>query len=759
MRRLISALVAAAMLVAPAFVSAVPVDDRDAFITELLSKMTIEEKIGQMHLPAYPQLVTGGAYNANIDSLAEHGLLGGIFNILDVEGIRHLQELAVEKSRMGIPLLVGLDVVHGYNTIFPIPLALASSWDIPAIERTARIAAKEASAGGINWTFSPMVDISRDPRWGRQAEGAGEDPFLGAAIARAMVRGYQGDNLSARDNILACVKHFALYGAAEGGRDYNTVDMSRQQMFNVYFPPYKAAVEAGAGSVMSSFNLVDGLHATANKWLLTDVLRRMWGFKGFVVTDYASIAEMGVHGFGSLERNSVAALEAGTDMDMTSDAFIRCLKNAVDRGEVTMERINTSVRRILEAKYDLGLFRDPYKYSSGDCDARKANAADAAFARRMAAETFVLLKNQNSLLPLKPTGKIALIGPLADTGANMVGTWSVTAHGNYPSLLDAMREAVGSRGEVIYAKGANLYSDAHIEAGATPGKFAMRDSRSEEAMLAEAVAVAKQADVIVAALGEGAEGSGEGSSRARLTLPDTQHRLLEALLATGKPVVMLNFSGRATVLTWESEHVPAIMNVWFGGSEAADAIADVVFGKVSPSGKLTVSMPYCEGQIPVYYNHLVTGRPKRPDDGRYAAYTSNYFEIPNHPLYPFGYGLSYTTFEYSDLLLSSDRMDADGSITASVTVTNTGNRRADEVVQLYLHDVERSLAPPVQELKGFERISLDAGESRTVTFTIDPSMLKFYNYNLDYVAEPGEFEVMTGGCSDRCLKASFNYME
>lgn len=733
-------------------------DDCSNYVSDLLSRMTLEEKIGQLTLPAAGDISTGSSRRTFVEQQVADGLMGGILNIRGAQKIRHIQEIAVEKSRLHIPLIIGMDVIHGYRTGFPIPLAQSCTWDMKAIEEAAAIAAKEASACGICWTFSPMVDISRDPRWGRQAEGAGEDPYLAAEIARAMVRGYEGD-LSKDTQIMACLKHFALYGAAEAGRDYNTVDMSRQQMYNIYFPPYKAAVEEGVESVMSSFNLVDGLHATANRWLLTDVLRRQWGFDGFVVTDYASINEMAVHGLGSDYENSLAALKAGTDMDMIAEGFARNLKKGVENGDISEALIDSAVCRILTAKYKLGLFKDPYKYNKVEreqTDLYRPEYREAA--KNMAAKSFVLLKNDNNLLPLKAGGKILLTGPLAATGANLAGTWAGDVRlDKIQSLLDAMKEYIGSKGEIMYAKGSNICDDPHIEWGMTLGGREMRDARSAVEMLDEAVAKAGSADIIIACLGEGGEGSGEGSSRADLTLPDAQRRLLDALVATGKPIVLLNFTGRATVLTHESKIVPAIMNVWFGGSEAARAITEVVFGETSPSGKLTVSMPYSVGQIPVYYNHLMTGRPKNPADGPYHTYQSNYFDIPNTPLYPFGYGLSYTTFEYSSPEISSNEMDENGCITASVTVTNTGSRDADEIVEMYIHDVARSTAPPVMELKGFKRLSLKSGESRRVAFDITPEMLKFYNYNLEFVAEPGTFDVMIGSSSDKTLKQSFEY--
>lgn len=722
----------------------------DKFIDSLLSQMTLEEKIGQLNLPGGDDIITGQPMKSRIGAAAAKGEIGGTFNVKGAEKILALQKTAVEQSRLGIPLLIGMDVIHGYETIFPIPLAMSCSWDMDAIERSARIAASEASAAGICWTFSPMVDISRAPRWGRMAEGAGEDPYLGAQVAKAMVRGYQGKNMEAKDEIMACTKHFALYGAVEAGRDYNTVDMSRQRMYNDYFLPYQATVDEGVGSFMSSFNLVEGVPATANKWLLTDVLRKEWGFDGFVVTDYSSIDEMAVHGVGDMSENLPRAINAGTDMAMVTKDFLANMKTAVESGAISTERLDRCVRLILEAKYKLGLFDNPYKYN--DVAREKTDIytpANRAEARRIAAETFVLLKNDNNLLPLKKQGKIALIGPLVNSAQNLTGTWAFFA--NYKSmktLADGFRDAVGDKAEILVAKGSNLYADPKREEGAVFGRT-MRDPRSEDELLAEALAAAEQADVIVAALGEASESSGESASRSMLTLPDTQQRLLEALVATGKPVVMLNFAGRPTVLTWESEHVPAILNVWFGGSEAADAICDVVFGDVAPSGKLTATMPRNEGQIPIYYAHFNTGRPVPDDRPTFWQYQSNYLDVMNGALYPFGYGLSYTEFEYSDPMISASEMSADGSILASVTVRNTGSREADEIVQFYLRDLVGSIARPVKELKHFERISLKPGESKTVTFPITVESLKFYNADLEYVAEPGEFDVFAGPDS-RC---------
>ena len=740
-----------------------PPQDMDRFLDNLLKRMTLEEKIGQLNLPVTGEITTGQAKSSDIAAKIKRGEVGGLFNLKGVDKIRDVQRLAVENSRLGIPLLFGMDVIHGYETIFPIPLGLSCTWDIPAIEESARIAAVEASADGISWTFSPMVDISRDPRWGRVSEGSGEDPFLGALIARAMVRGYQGKDMSRNDEIMACIKHFALYGATEAGRDYNTVDMSRQRMFNDYMLPYQAGVEAGAGSVMASFNEVEGVPATANKWLMTDVLRGAWGFNGFVVTDFTGISEMIEHGIGDLQTVSARAINAGVDMDMVSEGFIGTLKKSVEEGKVSVETVNTACRRILEAKYKLGLFDNPYKYCDLKRPARDIFTKEhRAAARKIAGESFVLLKNEGlsptlaPVLPLSPTGTIAVIGPLANTRSNMPGTWSVAAVlDKSPSLVEGLTEWVGNQGKILYAKGSNLIGDAAYEERATMfGRSLNRDNRTDQQLLDEALKIASQADVIVAALGESSEMSGESSSRTNLNLPDVQHTLLEALLKTGKPVVLVLFTGRPLVLNWEQEHVPAILNVWFGGSEAGPAIGDVLFGAVNPGGKLTMTFPKSVGQIPLYYAHKNTGRPLK--EGKwFEKFRSNYLDVDNDALYPFGYGLSYTTFRFSDITLNRSSIGMDNELVASVTVTNTGDRAGSEVVQLYIRDLVGSVTRPVKELKGFEKIYLQPNESRTVRFTIAPEMLKFYNADLKFVAEPGDFDVMIGPDSRNVKTARF----
>ncbi|MBS1512021.1 MAG: beta-glucosidase BglX [Bacteroidetes bacterium] len=729
-----------------------------SFIDALMKKMTLDEKLGQLNLPGSGDIVTGQAQSSDIGKKIREGKVGGLFNIKSVAKIKDVQKVAVTESRLKIPLIFGMDVIHGYETVFPIPLGLSCSWDMKAVERSAQIAAKEASADGICWTFSPMVDICRDPRWGRIAEGNGEDPYLGSAVAKAMVKGYQGD-LTKNDNIMSCVKHYALYGAAEAGRDYNTTDMSLQRMYNEYLPPYKAAVDAGVGSVMASFNDVNGVPATANKFLQTDVLRKQWGFKGFVVTDYTGINEMEAHGLGNLQTVSSLALKAGINMDMVGEGFLTTLKQSLKEGKVTMADIDNSCRLILEAKYKLGLFDNPYKY----CDENRAKTevfsdANRNEARKIAADCFVLLKNQNNVLPLKKAGTIAVVGPLADNRENMPGTWSVAAKFDKAvSLMDGLKAAAGNNAKFIYAKGSNLDADAAFEERAGMfGKSLGRDNRPASVMIQEALDASKDADVIVAALGESAEMSGECSSRSDIQIPETQRALLKALVNTGKPVVLVLFTGRPLAIKWESENVPAILNVWFGGSEAGNAIADVLFGDVNPSGKLTTTWPQNVGQVPLYYAHKSTGRPL-PEGKWFEKFRSNYLDVSNDPVYAFGYGLSYTTFTYSDVKLSATKLKGNQTLTASVTVTNTGNKDGKEVVQLYLHQLIGVNTRPVKELKGFEKIALKAGESKTVTFNISTADLKYYHFDMTNDWDPGDFEVMIGGSSDHVKKATVNW--
>ncbi|HET9746211.1 MAG TPA: beta-glucosidase BglX [Chitinophagaceae bacterium] len=740
------------------------------FIDGLMKKMTLDEKLGQLNLPGSGDIVTGQASNSDIGKKIKEGKVGGLFNIKSLEKIKAVQKVAVEESRLKIPLIFGMDVIHGYETVFPIPLGLSCSWDMKAIERSAQIAASEASADGICWTFSPMVDIARDPRWGRIAEGSGEDAYLGSEVAKAMVKGYQG-TLTTNRNIMSCVKHYALYGAAEAGRDYNTTDMSLTRMHNEYMPPYKAAVDAGVGSVMASFNDINGIPATANKYLMTDVLRKQWGFKGFVVTDYTGNNEMIAHGMGDLKTVTALALKAGIHMDMVGEGFLTTLKQSLQEGKVTQTDIENACRLILEAKYKLGLFANPYKY----CDESRAKTeiftdANRKEARKIAADCFVLLKNHPlpgeagvGVLPLKKSGTIALVGPLADNKENMPGTWSVAANfSNATSLLSGMQSVVGDKAKIMYAKGSNLDADAAFESRATMfGKSLKRDERPAADIIAEAVNIAKQADVVVAALGEAAEMSGEASSRTNLNIPEVQVDLLKALLNTGKPVVLVLFTGRPLTIKWENDNVPAILNVWFGGSEAGYAIADVLFGDVNPSGKLTTTWPQNVGQVPLFYNHKNTGRPL--SGPWFQKFQGNYLDVSNEPVYPFGFGLGYSGFTYGDLKLSAASLKGNQTLTASISVTNNGTYDGKEVVQLYIRDLVGTNTRPVKELKGFQKIELKAGETKTVSFRITPNDLKYYyqtntgNNNLLYDWEAGDFEIMIGGNSRDVKTAKVNW--
>jgi len=728
----------------------------NTFISTLMKKMTLDEKIGQLNLVTPGGAVTGSVVSKDVESKIKNGQVGGLFGITGPEKIRQAQELAVKNSRLNIPLFFGLDVIHGHKTVMPIPLGLSCSWDLELIEKSARIAAEEATADGLNWAFSPMVDIARDPRWGRIAEGSGEDPYLGGQIAKAMVRGYQGTDISKDNTLIACVKHYALYGAAEGGRDYNTVDMSKVRMYNEYLPPYKAAIEAGVGSIMSSFNVIDGIPASGNKWLLTELLRNQWGFKGLVVSDYTSINEMMNHGLGDLQAVSALSLNAGMDMDMVGEGFLTTLKKSLQQGKVTLQQIETACRRILEAKYRLGLFEDPYRY----CNEERAKSvimsdANRKAAREVAAKSFVLLKNNNQTLPLKKSGTIAVVGPLADSRRNMLGTWSVSGDFDKAvTVLEGIKSAAGPDTKILFAKGANLTNDANLAKHTNVfGMEAPMDGRSPEDMIKEAVDAAAQSDVVVAVVGEAADMTGEASSMANIDLQESQKELLKALVKTGKPIVMVLYNGRPMTLKWESDNMTAILDVWFGGTEGGNAVGDVLFGKYSPSGKLTTSFPYSVGQIPVYHSMLNTGRPYNHEE--FAKFKSNYLDIPNEPLYPFGFGLSYTSYSYSDVTLSGTSLKMGQSITASVKVTNTGARDGVETVQLYIRDVVGSISRPMKELKGFKKVALKAGESQTVTFTISSNDLKFYNNALKFVNEPGDYKIFIGGNSVDVKEASF----
>ena len=735
----------------------------DRFVDGLMKKMTLEEKVGQLNLPVAGDIVTGEGKSVGVEDRIAKGEVSGLLNVKGAAAIRRYQQIAVEQSRLGIPLIFGMDVIHGYETTFPIPLGLSCTWDMAAVEESARIAAVEAWSDGIAWTFSPMVDLGRDPRWGRVSEGSGEDPYLNARVAEAMVYGYQGrpgEQFTSKDEIMACVKHFALYGGAEAGRDYNTVDMSHQRMFNEYMTGYKAAADAGAGSFMASFNVVDDVPASVNKWLLTDVLREQWGWDGFVVSDYTGISECIAHGVGDYHEVGVRSLNAGMDMDMVAEALFTQTIPGIRNGEVSRKTLDRAVRRVLEAKYKLGLFDDPYKFCREEEAARILYSDEnRAVARRISGESYVLLRNEGGLLPLQRKGTIAVVGPLANTGTNMPGTWSVAAqHGRTTTLLRGITEIAGQNVKVLYAKGSNLCSDYKLEMNSTMfGRELGRDSRTDKQLLDEALTIARKADVIIAALGEASEMSGEASSRSSLDIPDVQKDLLKALLKTGKPVVLVLFNGRPLTIQWESENVPAILDAWFGGTEAAYSIADVLFGDVNPSGKLTMTFPKNVGQIPIYYAHKNTGRPL-DEGGWFMKFRSNYLDVDNDPVYPFGYGLSYTTFEYGPVSLSAPSMKAGEKLIASVEVKNTGSVAGKEIVQMYIRDVVASSSRPVRELKGFEKVLLQPGETKTVSFEIDVDALSFWNQEMEYVAEPGEFKVYIGGDSRTVNEASFELL-
>ncbi|MEO6915233.1 MAG: beta-glucosidase BglX [Chitinophagaceae bacterium] len=724
------------------------------FINDLIKKMTLDEKIGQLNLLTSDMDVTGPTMRDSYKQDILSGKCGNIFNAYSPQYVRKLQDLAM-KTRLKIPLLFGYDVIHGFKTIFPIPLGEASSWDLEAMEQSARIAAVESAADGVNWTYSPMVDISRDPRWGRIAEGSGEDTWLGCKIAKAKVRGYQGQSLSQGNSILACVKHFALYGAVEAGRDYNTVDMSRREMFQTYLPPYKAAIDAGAASVMTSFNEVDGVPATGNKWLMTDLLRNQWGFKGFVVTDYTAINEMINHGVGANEYEVGAlAINAGVDMDMQGSVYSSQLKKLLEDKKVTMATVDLSVRRVLEAKYKLGLFQDAYKYISDEKAAKEImTPGNLQVARTIAAKSIVLLKNTGQLLPLKKSGNIALIGPLADDKRDMIGNWSAAGDWSKSvSIYEGIKNKVSHSANITYAKGANLLEDTLLLKKLNSfGGNILTDTMSSKALLAQAVEVAMKADVVVLSLGESQGMTGEAASRSSLGLPENQVTLMMAIRATGKPVVLLLSNGRPLTLNWEDDHMDAILETWFLGTEAGNAIADVLFGDYNPTGKLTITFPRNVGQIPIYYSAKNTGRPMDENN----KYTSKYLDVANTPLYPFGYGLSYTTFSYSDIILSKKELRAGESLDVKFKLTNTGEFGGEETAQLYIRDMVGSVTRPVKELRGFHKIPLKKGESKDITFTLTPEDLKFYNIDMKWVSEPGAFKVFVGSNSRDVKEAGF----
>jgi beta-glucosidase len=730
----------------------------NAFVAGLMSKMTLDEKIGQLNLVTSGRATTGSVVNKGVEESIKKGEIGGIFGVYGTAYISKAQDIAVKNSRLHIPLIFGLDVIHGHKTIFPIPLGISATWDLGLIEQSARIAAREATAEGLNWVFSPMVDIARDPRWGRISEGSGEDPWYGSQVAKAMVKGYQGNNMKAADAVMACVKHFALYGGAEAGREYNTVDMSLIKMYQDYLPPYKAAVDAGAGSFMSSFNTINGVPATGNRWLLTDLLRNQWGFKGFVVSDYTAVNELTNHGLGDLQTVSAIALKAGLDMDMVGEGFLTTLKKSLKEGKVTQPEIDLACRRVLEAKYKLGLFDNPNKSINTTREKQDVLTDDnRKFARQIAEHSFVLLKNQAQTLPLKKSGTIALVGPLANNHSEMLGTWVVAGDPDKSvSVLEGIKNVVGNDVKILYATGSNITDDSLLNARSYFfGMKQIKDSRPPQAMIDEAVETAKKADVVVAVVGESANMSGESSSRSDINIPETQRDLLKALVKTGKPLVIVLFNGRPLTLTWEDAHASAILDAWAPGTEAGNAIADVLFGNYNPAGKITATFPRSVGQIPIYYNHKNTGRPfngKEP-----AKFKSDYIDITNDPLYPFGYGLSYTTFNYSEVKLNKTSLKGNEVLKATVTVTNSGKYAGDEVVQLYISDPVASISRSVKELKNFQKIFLQPGESKDVSFNISTEELKFYNNQLKYDWESGQFIVQIGTNSSDTHSASVQW--
>lgn len=701
----------------------------DRFLDELIAKMTLQEKVGQLTLLTSDWESTGPTMREGYKQDIAAGRVGAIFNAYTAEYTRDLQAMAVEGTRLGIPLLFGYDVIHGHRTIFPISLGEAASWDLDAIEESARISAVEASAEGIHWTFSPMVDVSRDARWGRGSEGAGEDVFLGSLIAKARVRGYQGDDLGAIDTVLATAKHFAAYGAAQAGRDYHTVDISERTLRDTYLPPFKAAVDEGVATFMTAFNEYDGVPASGSRFLLTDVLRDEWGFDGFVVTDYTSINEMVPHGYArNLAQAGEQALHAGVDMDMQGAVFMENMVNSVEQGRVSQAGIDRAVRRVLEMKYRLGLFEDPYRYA--DAERQQATLYKPEFldaARDVARKSMVLLKNEGGTLPLAAdANRIAVIGPLGDSKPDMIGSWAAAGDRQTRpvTVLEGLRARAGDGVRVDYAKGASY---EFADEGKTDG-------------FAEALALAEESDVIVAAMGEKWDMTGEAASRTSLDLPGNQQALLEQLVATGKPVVLVMMSGRPNSITWADEHVDAILHAWYPGTQGGHAVADVLFGDYNPSGKLPVTFPRNVGQVPIHYDMKNTGRPIELGAPG-AKYVSRYLNTPNDPLYRFGYGLSYTSFGYSPATLSAASMGPGGSITARATVTNTGDRAGEEVVQLYVRDLVGSVTRPVQELKGFEKVMLQPGEARTVSFTLRPEDLAFTRADITHGWEPGEFQL------------------
>ncbi|MEC4166862.1 beta-glucosidase BglX [Pseudomonas sp. MS-1(2024)] len=740
---------------------AAPLPPKDVFVADLLKKMTVDEKIGQLRLISIGPEMPREMIRKEIAA----GRIGGTFNSISRDENRPMQDAAM-RSRLKIPMFFAYDVIHGHRTIFPISLALASSWDMDAIGLSGRVAAKEASADSIDLTFAPMVDIARDPRWGRTSEGFGEDTYLVSRIARVMVQAYQGASPALPGNIMASVKHFALYGAVEGGRDYNTVDMSPTRMFQDYLPPYHAAIEAGAGSVMVALNSINGIPATSNMWLMQDLLRKDWGFKGVAVSDHGAIIELIKHGVAKDSREAAKlAIKAGIDMSMNDKAYGEELPGLLKSGEVPQSDLDNAVREVLGAKYDMGLFGDPYlrigKAEDDPVDTKADSRLHRSEAREVARKSLVLLKNQSETLPLKKEARIALVGPLAKAPIDIMGSWAAAGQpAQSVTVYDGMRNALGEQGNLIYARGANITDDQKIVDYLNFLNFdapeVVNDPRPAQVMIDEAVKAAQQADVVVAVVGESRGMSHESSSRTNLDIPASQRALITALKATGKPLVLVLMNGRPLSIDVQQQQADAVLETWFSGTEGGNAIADVLFGDYNPSGKLPITFPRSVGQIPTYYSHLSIGRPFTP--GKPGNYTSQYFDEPNSPLYPFGYGLSYTDFSLSDVSLSAKTLKPGATLTASVTVKNTGKRAGETVVQLYIQDVTASMSRPLKELKNFQKIMLQPGEEKVVQFNIDENDLKFYNAQLKYAAEPGEFNVQIGLDSQNVQQNSFQLL-
>lgn len=738
-----------------------PIENKDAFISNLMKQMTLEEKIGQLRLISIGPEMPREMIRKEIAA----GNIGGTFNSITRDENRPMQDAAM-RSRLKIPMFFAYDVIHGHRTIFPIPLALASSWDMDAIYHSGRIAAQEAAADSLDITFAPMVDISRDPRWGRTSEGFGEDTYLVSRIAGVMVKAFQGSGANAADSIMASVKHFALYGAVEGGRDYNTVDMSPLKMYQDYLPPYRAAIDAGAGGVMVALNSINGVPATANTWLMNDLLRKEWGFKGLAVSDHGAIFELIKHGVAKDGREAAKlAIKAGIDMSMNDSLYGKELPGLLKAGEIEQSDIDNAVREVLAAKYDMGLFKDPYlrigKAEDDPADTYAESRLHRTDARDVARRSLVLLENRNQTLPLKKTAKIALVGPLAKAPIDMMGSWAAAGRpAQSVTLFDGMTRALGAESKLIYARGANITGDKKVLDYLNFLNFdapeVVDDPRPAQVLIDEAVKAAKDADVVVAAVGESRGMSHESSSRTELNIPASQRELIRALKATGKPLVLVLMNGRPLSLLEEKQQADAILETWFSGTEGGNAIADVLFGDYNPSGKLPITFPRSVGQIPTYYNHLSIGRPFTP--GKPGNYTSQYFDDTTGPLYPFGYGLSYTEFSLSDMALSSTTLNKTGKLDASVTLENTGKRDGETVVQLYIQDVTGSIIRPVKELKNFRKVMLKAGEKKVIHFTITEDDLKFFNAQLKYAAEPGKFNVQIGLDSQDVKQQSFELL-